>query len=147
MAGEDKIYTAGKDRVIAEVKGWKVCPLICYDLRFPEWSRNHLSKKNHPAFDVLIYSANWPAIRNYPWQQLLIARAIENQCYVAGVNRIGKDGNGFDYSGNSVMLDPVGKPLSSFKTSKAGLETITLSAKELTVLRSRFPVLKDAGKK
>jgi predicted amidohydrolase len=146
MAGENKVYSAGKDRLIVEVKGWKVCPLICYDLRFPVWSRNEISKKEKVAFDVLIYSANWPAVRSFAWQQLLIARAIENQCYVAGVNRIGKDGNGFDYTGNSVLLDPLGKNLSSLPPKKAGLATITAFAKELTVLRSRFPVLKDADK-
>lgn len=146
MSGEDKIYTAGKERLIVDVKGWKICPMICYDLRFPVWSRNSISKKGNAEYDVLIYVANWPSVRNYPWQQLLIARAIENQCYVAGVNRIGKDGNGMEHEGNSVVLDPIGKKLTFTKPNKIVLETITLSAKELTVMRSRFPVLTDADK-
>jgi len=95
-------------------------------------------------FDVLLYVANWPKRRNFAWKQLLISRAIENQVYVAGVNRIGKDGNGIDYTGDSVVLDPVGKKISKTKSSRQSVETIVLSEKALKELRRNFPVLLDA---
>jgi len=93
---------------------------------------------------VLLYVANWPAIRSYAWSQLLIARSIENQCYVAGVNRVGEDGNGVEHSGNSVVLDPLGQSISKMKPNKAGVETVQLNWKALQDLRKRFPVLNDA---
>lgn len=147
MAGEDKNYSAGKKKIITEIKGWKICPLICYDLRFPIWSRNRMQQKGSSMlfdYDLLIYVANWPAVRSYPWKQLLIARAIENQCYVAGVNRVGKDGNAFAHSGDSVALDPFGQKISSIKANQKAIETIKLSAKALTDFRKRFPVFRDA---
>lgn len=149
MAGENKIYTAGKDKLVVNFKGWKICPLVCYDLRFPAWSRNSLQQKTKGTtydFDVLIYIANWPAIRTFPWSQLLIARAIENQVYVAGVNRIGKDGNDITYNGSSVVLDMFGSTLSKTKPDKTSVETITLSHKALSEARIKFPVLLDADK-
>jgi predicted amidohydrolase len=94
----------------------------------------------------MIYVANWPAVRSFPWQQLLLARAIENQAYVVGVNRIGEDGNGIDHSGDSVVLNPIGNKLSKTKANKSSVETIVLSAKELTDFRKKFPVLMDADK-
>ena len=99
MAKEDEHYKAGKERIIIEYKGWRIFPLICYDLRFPIWSRNNLN------YDLLIYIANWPERRSTPWKTLLKARAIENLSYVAGVNRIGKDGNGIEHSGDSALID------------------------------------------
>jgi len=118
-------------------------------LRFPAWSRNSLQQKTKGTrydFDVLIYIANWPAIRTFPWSQLLIARAIENQVYVAGVNRIGKDGNNIPYDGSSVVLDMFGSTLSKTKPNKTSVETITLSQKALSEARIKFPVLLDADK-
>lgn len=149
MAGENKVYSAGKERLIVDYKGWKICPLVCYDLRFPSWSRNSVHEKGKRTnfdFDVLIYIANWPSVRAFPWSHLLIARAIENQVYVAGVNRIGKDGNGIPHSGNSVVLDMFGNAISKTKSNKASVETIVLSYKALTEARSKFPVLLDADK-
>ncbi len=147
MAGEDRHYEAGKKKLIVDLKGWKVCPLICYDLRFPVWSRNHMTAKGKEQlfdYDVLLFVANWPAVRRFPWQQLLIARAIENQCYVAGVNRVGKDGNGFPHCGDSVVLNPRGEKLSAIKANATQLQTITLERKELDEFRKKFPVFMDA---
>lgn len=141
MGDEDDVYTAGFEKLIIELKGWFVCPLICYDLRFPVWSRNNALFNK---YDLIIYIANWPNSRAYPWKQLLIARAIENQCYVAGVNRTGKDGNAIAYSGDSVVLNPLGEKISTTKANKECIETILLSRKKLDMLRKSFPVLLDA---
>lgn len=140
MGNEHEKYSAGTKKLIIEYKGWKICPLICYDLRFPVWSRN--TKNN--AYDVLLYVANWPAARAFPWSQLLIARAIENQCYVVGVNRIGKDDNGVEHSGNSVVLNPKGESLSRINPNEDSVETISVSYNELHDFRNTFPVLLDA---
>jgi omega-amidase len=140
MGKEHEHYTAGSNKLIIDYKGWKICPLICYDLRFPIWSRN--TQEN--TYDLLIYVANWPEVRNYPWKQLLIARAIENQCYVAGVNRIGADGNDFQHSGDTVVLSPKGEAISQTKAHEDALETLTLSYETLSEFRKVFPVLKDA---
>lgn len=140
MAKENETYTEGKEKLIVELKGWKICPLVCYDLRFPVWSRNDSKKR----YDVLLYVANWPKQRSYPWKQLLIARAIENQAYVAGVNRIGKDGKGIEYSGDSVVLNSSGEKISKTKPGKTSVETITLSWKKLEEHRKSFPVFMDA---
>lgn len=105
LAGEDQHYRGGASRLIAEYKGWKICPLICYDLRFPVWSRNTV------PYDLLLYVANWPERRNYAWKQLLIARAIENQVYTIGVNRVGRDENDILYSGDTSLIDFEGKVL------------------------------------
>ncbi|HMT29477.1 MAG TPA: amidohydrolase [Bacteroidia bacterium] len=140
MAKEDKTYEQGKERLIVDLNGWNVCPLICYDLRFPVWSR---SKGD---IDLLIYVANWPARRSFPWKQLLIARAIENQCYVAGLNRIGMDGNNILHSGDSIVLDPLAMVVSNIKPNKESSETYTLKYKQLEELRGSFPVMIDADK-
>lgn len=140
MAKEDKTYEAGKERLIVELNGWNICPLICYDLRFPVWSRSS------GDIDLLLYVANWPARRSFPWKHLLIARAIENQCYVAGLNRIGMDGKNVIHSGDSMVLDPLAMVLSNFKANREGLETCTLKYKQLDELRTSFPVMKDADK-
>ena len=110
MAGEHENYKEGKSRLIVEYKGWKFCPQICYDLRFPVWSRNRW-EDGKAEYDCSIYIANWPAVRSAPWVALLQARSIENQAYVIGVNRVGKDGNGIEYSGHSRVFDPRGKEL------------------------------------
>ena len=105
---------------------------------------NKLNEPVTPEYDVLLYVANWPEARRYAWSQLLIARAIENQCYVVGVNRVGKDGNGMNHSGDSVVLDPLGKKIDKTLASKPSVETVVLDASELKKLRQSFPVLMDA---
>lgn len=140
MGNEHYHYIAGTEKITVEYKGWKICPLICYDLRFPVWARN--TKEN--TYDLLIYVANWPEIRSYPWKQLLIARAIENQAYVIGVNRVGKDGNETAHSGDSAVLTPRGELLSKVNDNKEHIETIKLSMKELVDFRTIFPVLSDS---
>jgi omega-amidase len=138
LANEDATYTSGNKRLIVELKGWKICPMICYDLRFPAWCRNQKD------YDVLIFVANWPERRVYAWKQLLIARAIENQSYVIGVNRVGEDGSGVIHSGDSTVLDFMGKPLSNIIPHKEMIETVTLSFKELEEFRTAFPFALDA---
>ncbi|HWY10638.1 MAG TPA: amidohydrolase [Bacteroidia bacterium] len=147
MAGEDKHYAMGFRKIITKLKGFNICPLICYDLRFPVWSRNTFIKTNGvptASYDVLIYVANWPEVRSYPWKQLLIARAIENQCYVIGVNRIGKDGNGFAHSGDSMVINPRGEIISKIKANEESIETVTLDKTYLDDFRKAFPVGLDA---
>lgn len=142
MAGEHNHFTAGDNRLIIEYKGWRICPLICYDLRFPVWSRN-TSKNESPVYDILIYVANWPAVRKQPWSKLLEARAIENQCYVIGVNRVGEDGKGIAYSGNSVVVNPKGDVISSIAENADTTESVDLSLAELNEFREKFPVSLD----
>jgi predicted amidohydrolase len=137
MAGEHKHYSAGEQQVLLEVKGWQVRPLICYDLRFPVWSRDP------QGTDLLLYTANWPAARRTHWNRLLPARAIENLCYVAAVNRIGEDGKGYAYSGDSQVLDFQGEPLLA-PGAAAGVFRVTLMAAELAAHRQRFPTHLDA---
>jgi omega-amidase len=137
MAGEHEHYAAGDERLTVELKGWRIRPLVCYDLRFPVWSRSR------GDCDLLLYVANWPARRAHAWSVLLKARAIENQCYVAGVNRIGRDGNGATYAGDSVVIDYLGRPV----TSEGGgdrVETAVLDLESLTAYRTDFPVHLDA---
>ena len=143
MANEDKHYTIGTERLITALKGWKILSLVCYDLRFPVWSRNKWQRTNEELaadYDVLIYVANWPEARNYPWKQLLIARAIENQCYVVGVNRIGIDGNGFSHTGDSMVISPLGEIISKTKANEESVETVSLDYEFLSLLRKKFPV-------
>ncbi len=140
MGDENNHYSAGAELLIVEHKGWKIRPLVCYDLRFPVWSRN--TKAN--AYDVLIYVANWPEVRSYPWKQLLIARAIENQAYVVGENRIGDDGNKFTHSGDTAVINPRGEIISTTKPHEDRLETTTLSYKYLEEFRKLFPAMLDA---
>lgn len=150
MAKEQETYTGGDKKLIVELAGWKICPLVCYDLRFPVWSRNKANSyqliANSFLYDCLIYVANWPERRIYAWRQLLIARAIENQAYLVGVNRIGEDGNGVEHSGYSVVLNPKGEPLSNIKPNVESIETVTISYKELENYRKEFPVGMDADK-
>ena len=139
MGNEPKHYKGGNKKLIIEYKGWKICPLVCYDLRFPVWSRN---TKQQP-YDVLIYVANWPAARSYPWKQLLIARAIENQCFVLGVNRVGDDGNAISHSGDSMAMNARGEILTKIKPNEETIETVVLLKNELSDFRISFPVLND----
>ena len=139
MGNEPNHYNVGNKKLIIEYKGWRICPLVCYDLRFPVWSRN---TKQQP-YDVLIYVANWPAVRSYPWKQLLIARAIENQCFVLGVNRVGEDGNAVSHSGDSMAMNARGEIMSKIQSNEEITETIVLLTNELTDFRISFPVLND----
>ena len=139
---EDKHYTGGNKRLIASVKGWKINLLICYDLRFPVWSRQQ-SGENETEYDLLIYVANWPERRSHAWKTLLCARAIENQCYVAGVNRVGKDNKNIYHSGNSLVIDPLGQVLYHM-ADEEDVFTITLQKEDLDKARTQFPFWKDA---
>jgi predicted amidohydrolase len=141
MASEHEHYDAGIRRTIVEVHGWRVCPLVCYDLRFPVWSRNRFGTRE--AYDVLIYTANWPAPRGQAWRTLLRARAIENLSYCCGVNRIGTDGVGAVYAGDSVALDFIGQPLCEDLAGEQ-VRTVTLRAESLTAFRRKFPAYLDA---
>lgn len=137
MAGEHKHYAAGEHQLLLELKGWRIRPLICYDLRFPVWSRDPHST------DLLLYVANWPAARRQHWNRLLPARAIENLCYVAAVNRIGQDGKGHLYSGDSQVLDFQGDSLLQAGEA-AGVFRVVVSAAQLAAYRQRFPADQDA---
>lgn len=141
FAGEDQHYTAGKKRLITSVNGWKIHLQICYDLRFPVWARQQSSET--PEYDLLIYVANWPKRRNHAWKTLLAARAIENQCYVIGVNRVGEDGNQIAHSGDSTIIDPLGNILFS-KENEEVVHSIELTKESLNDTRSKFPFWKDA---
>ena len=137
MAREQEHYAAGNRRLVVELKGWRLCPLVCYDLRFPVGSRSR------GDYDVLLYVANWPARRRAAWSALLRARAIENVCYVVGVNRVGKDGNGASYSGDSVALDFLGQVLGGDRDGDF-VETVVLDRESLATFRRDFPVHLDA---
>ena len=143
FAGEDNHYTSGSKRLIASVNGWKVHLLVCYDLRFPVWARQQFDESGNFEYDVLIYVANWPERRNTAWKSLLQARAIENQCYVIGVNRVGKDGNDIYYSGDSMVIDPLGEIIYQ-KAHDEDVATLTLDRNHLENIREKFPFWKDA---
>lgn len=146
LAGEDQHYRAGQRRLIASVKGWKVNLCICYDLRFPVWVRQQLGgspETPEPEYDLLVYVANWPDRRIHAWQSLLPARAIENQCFVAAVNRVGADGQGIAHSGHSMVVDPMGEIL-AVESGKEAIITVTLSRKQLEETREKLPFWKDA---
>ena len=138
---EDQHYTAGKKRLIASVKGWKINLMVCYDLRFPVWSR----QQGDFEYDVLIYVANWPERRVHAWTTLLRARAIENQSYVIGVNRTGDDGNKIPYTGESMAVDPMGEIL-YHKNDEEDVFTVTLDKSHLEKTREKFPFWKDADR-
>lgn len=137
LAGEDKVYSAGTEKLIVDYKGWKICPLICYDLRFPVWARNVEN------YHVLIYVANWPKVRISAWDALLIARAIENMSYCIGVNRVGLDGNNHEYSGHSAAYDVLGQRLDTIPYNQEAIEIITLKKEELETYRSKLNFLED----
>ena len=147
---EHNHYSAGNKRLIAQVKGWKINLQVCYDLRFPVWARQNPSPNLSPGgeeqaseFDLLVYVANWPERRNTAWKTLLQARAIENQCYVVGVNRVGDDGNNIHYSGDSMIIDPLGEILYT-KTNDEDIFTYTLQKEKLDEVREKFPFWRDA---
>ncbi|MCX7556668.1 amidohydrolase [Xanthomonadaceae bacterium JHOS43] len=142
MADEHLRYGAGEARVLTSCRGWRVLPLVCYDLRFPVWSRNRATNDGC-EYDLALYVANWPSPRRYAWQTLLRARAIENLAYVVGVNRVGIDGSGHAYSGDSAVLDPLGQTLVELG-AQPQVVTVTLSAEALRLHRERFPAFRDA---
>lgn len=141
-------YNAGSKRLIASVKGWKINLQVCYDLRFPVWARQSPLSPGEgqgvrSEYDLLVYVANWPEQRIHAWKTLLMARAIENQCYVVGVNRVGDDGNGIYHSGDSMIVDPLGEILYQ-KTNDEDIFTYTLQKEKLIEVREKFPFWKDA---
>jgi predicted amidohydrolase len=138
FAGEEKVYSAGDKNIIVDLHGWKISPFICYDLRFPIWTRNIANR-----YDIAIFVANWPEKRSLHWNTLLVARAIENQCYVIGVNRVGTDGNGLSYSGYSSVIDPSGKILFQ-KSYEECVYTANLPYFPVQEYREEFPAWKDA---
>lgn len=146
-ANEHKRYAAGKERLSVEWKGWRINPQVCYDLRFPVFCRNRfdVERPGQLDFDLQIFVANWPAARAYAWRTLLRARAIENLCYVAAVNRAGTDGNELAYSGDSAVIDFLGQPVAELGAGE-GVSTSTISADGLKQHRERFPAMLDADR-
>ena len=146
-AHEHEHYAPGHNRFIASVNRWKVHANICYDLRFPAWSRQQMREtapgQLEPEYDILMYVANWPSKRVHAWRSLLVARAIENQCYVIGVNRVGSDANGHEYPGQSLIVDPIGNILHQ-GSSEPETYTITLDKSALDETRRQLPFLNDA---
>ncbi|MBK8340693.1 MAG: amidohydrolase [Flavobacteriales bacterium] len=138
FANENEHYSPGSERVVVEWRGWRLLLQVCFDLRFPVFARNL------GDYDAILYVANWPEARRYPWSQLLIARAIENQCYVVGENRVGMDGKGIHYSGDSVVIDPRGAVIGRIEPSQEGTSTTVLDRAALEDFREKFPVGKDA---
>lgn len=146
MANETDYFSPGNKRLIVNYKGWKILPLVCYDLRFPVWSRNQfkvIGNRVDSEYDLLIYVANWPAARVTAWDKLLMARAIENQVYVIGVNRTGIDGKGIEYNGRSTAIDPKGDYLKA-PSSEVVVESVILRKDALQDFRMKFPVGMDA---
>ena len=139
--GEDKQYTAGKKRCIVSVNGWKINLTICYDLRFPVWARQQNGEAGY-EYDLLICVANWPDRRNHAWKILLQARAIENQCYVVGVNRVGRDGKDLNYTGDSMVIDPLGKVL-YHKENEEDVFTIELEKEPMQEIREKLPFWRE----
>jgi Predicted amidohydrolase len=139
MGNEPKHFSAGNKRCIFNWQGWKICLLICYDLRFPVWSRNVINE-----YDLLIYVANWPASRSRVWDTLLCARAIENQSYVCGVNRIGNDAMGISYNGGSALYNMRGENLVNFTKNEEDIRTVNLEIDSLRSFRTKFPAWRDA---
>ncbi len=137
-AGENRDYIPGERKLIVELKGWKIMPLICYDLRFPVFSRNRFCESEGFDYDVLLYVANWPASRSHAWRILLMARAIENQAYVIGVNRLGVDENEITYSGDSAVISPLGENLSNLLPNQEGVETVIMPRCQLDSFRDSF---------
>ncbi|MFT3995577.1 MAG: amidohydrolase [Dysgonomonas sp.] len=141
MGQEADYFSAGEKKLIIEHKGFKICLLVCYDLRFPVWARNVDNE-----YDLLIYTANWPASRSHVWNILLEARAIENMCYVCGVNRVGADGNNLVHEGNSKMIDAKGETILSIDLNLEDTKTVHISKENLNKFRTKFPAWKDADK-
>lgn len=151
-ANEQDHYSTGNKKLIVELNEWKICPMVCYDLRFPVWARNKWEKgpstglRGTAEYDLLLFVANWPERRNHPWKTLLMARAMENQAYVAGINRIGNDGNAVYYSGDSAVINFKGEIISKTKTHEEAVETVTISKTDLEEWRKNFPAWMDADK-
>ncbi len=137
LAGEEKVYTAGTKHLIIEYKGWRIMPLVCYDLRFPVWCRNTTD------VDLQLFVANWPERRSMPWKALLKARSIENMCYVAGLNRVGDDGNGVSHSGDSGVYDELGNEVALLSPFKEEVITAKLNRERMLESRNRFQFLSD----
>lgn len=142
MGDEHNHFSAGQKKLIVELKGWKISPLICYDLRFPVWSKNTYSNGSY-EYDLLIFVANWPAVRIDAWTSLIMGRAIENLAYAAGVNRIGTDGRGYEYSGGSMVAAPWGEVIAGTENSKEQILNISLDQSALQEIRDRIGVGKD----
>ncbi len=140
LSGENRTFTPGTEKIIIEFSGLRICPMICYDLRFPVWSRN----KNE--YDLLIYASNWPYSRQFAWNTLIRARAIENQCFVAAVNRVGRDGNNTEYRGESALIGFAGKTIIAADEIRESVITGSISLHELSVFREKYPFLADADK-
>lgn len=144
MSNEHKTYSSGESLLVGSWKGWKICPLVCYDLRFPVWSRNKFDiTTKRLLYDVLIYVANWPTARIEAWNTLLKARAIENLSYVVGVNRVGLDGNSIEYNGQSAIISPKGESIFTIEGMES-VRTLELNANSLQAFRDRFPAYMDA---
>jgi len=137
FAGEHEVFEQGTERLVFEFRGFRICPMICYDLRFPVWSRNTEN------FDLLLYVANWPDARMRAWDTLLKARAIENLCYVAAVNRVGRDRNKLNYVGHSAVIDPMGEVVLSFDEAAEGIKLITINRTHIEKVRRTFRFLED----
>lgn len=137
LAGEDKVFASGTEKKIIHYKGWKLCPMVCYDLRFPVWARNV------EAYDVLFYVANWPNVRIQAWDTLLKARAIENMAYCIGVNRVGLDGNNHEYSGHSAVYDVLGNRIDQIPFDKEAIEIVTLHKSDIETYRQKLNFLAD----
>ncbi len=142
-ADEHKRYAAGHERLVVEWRGWKICPLVCYDLRFPVFSRNRHDAGRGFDYDLVLFVANWPSARTYAWRTLLRARAIENLCYCVGVNRVGVDGNQLPYSGDSAVLDFLGQAMVDLGTQEQTV-TVSLDPAALAAFREKFPAWMDA---
>ncbi len=142
-ADEHKRYAAGRERMVVDWKGWRICPLVCYDLRFPVFSRNRHEPQRGFDYDLVLFVANWPAARSHAWRMLLRARAIENLSYCAGLNRVGVDGNQLPYSGDSVVLDCLGQPMVELGAQEQTI-TVALDHAALTAFREKFPAWMDA---
>jgi len=143
LAAENTYFTRGKNRIVLSVNGWRILPMICYDLRFPVWSRQQRLESKEAEYDVLLYVANWPEKRIYAWRSLLVARAIENQSYVVAVNRTGTDGNGLMYNGQSLIIDPLGEVILYMHDTES-IANITITKSDLMSARNSFPFLPDA---
>ncbi|MDR1681991.1 MAG: nitrilase family protein [Candidatus Symbiothrix sp.] len=141
LGGEDKVFTPGLTYPILSCKNWNIRLIVCYDLRFPVWSRNQNNE-----YDLLLCTANWPRARANVWKTLLQARAIENQCYVCGVNRIGQHGKIIDYQGDSILVDYKGFPITEAPTDRQAILTTTIKRESLLDFRQKFPVGKDADR-
>jgi len=137
LSGEQKIYTSGTEKLIVTYKNWKICPLVCYDLRFPVWARNT------EGYDVLLYVANWPMPRIKAWDTLLKARAIENMCYSIGVNRVGVDANNLEYNGHSAIYDCLGEKQTNIKQNQEEIAIVSLNKKEMDEVRRKLNFLAD----